>query len=285
MAGRFNLKDDAPTPSEGATLALSFEPLKEVAPELAHMSHAPSGESFARVDYHPECEVGVNEQINVELTISYVYLALHSFASCDDVGLPGLAAYFEEQSNGEREHAKKLLKYQNKRGGRVKLHTLVAPETEFTGPADKGDALYMMELALSLEKLNFRKLRALHDVAVQHNDPEMADFLEEHLLLEQTRDIRQVAVYVSQLRRAGQGLGFFEVRGPCQRTHLLRPAEVGMQQKLVLQMCLGVSNVDWSVVFRSVHWVTQSPAVAARFPDAAGCDLVSFAVCHVLRLC
>lgn len=35
----------------------------------------------------------------------------------------------------------------------------------------------MMELALSLEKLNFRKLRALHDVAVQHNDPEMADFL------------------------------------------------------------------------------------------------------------
>lgn len=41
-----------------------------------------------------------------------MYLALNSFASRDDVGLPGLAAYFEEQSDSERGHAKKLLKYQ-----------------------------------------------------------------------------------------------------------------------------------------------------------------------------
>lgn len=42
---------------------------------------------------------------------------------------------------------------------------------------------------------------------------------EEHLLLEQTKDIREVAVYVSQLRRAGQGLGFFEVHSPADTLH------------------------------------------------------------------
>jgi ferritin heavy chain len=38
------------------------------------------------------------------------------------------------------------------RGGRVKLHSIVLPEMEFDHP-DKGDALYAMELALSLEKV------------------------------------------------------------------------------------------------------------------------------------
>ena len=41
----------------------------------------------------------------------------------------------------------------------------------------KGEALYMMELVLSLEKLNFHKLRLLHDIACKHDDAEMADFI------------------------------------------------------------------------------------------------------------
>ncbi len=39
--------------------------------------------------------------------------------------------------------------------------------------AQQGDALYAMELALSLEKLNFVKLRELHDVAVRANDAQV----------------------------------------------------------------------------------------------------------------
>jgi Ferritin-like domain len=110
---------------------------------------------------------------SIELTISYVYLALHSYADRDNVGLPGFAAWFKDESDGERDHAQLLLNFQvrcpsdvpqvsvpvwpgckgncsctalgrsriasnlqhslrlqNKRGGRVKLHTLVAPEME-----------------------------------------------------------------------------------------------------------------------------------------------------------
>ena len=38
-----------------------------------------------------------------------------------------------------------------------------------------------MELALSLEKLNFHKLRELHDVADASQDAQMADFVEQML--------------------------------------------------------------------------------------------------------
>ena len=41
----------------------------------------------------------------------------------------------------------------------------------------QGDALFAMELALSLEKLNFSKLRELNDVAQKHNDAQMCDFI------------------------------------------------------------------------------------------------------------
>ena len=34
-----------------------------------------------------------------------------------------------------------------------------------------------MELALGLEKLNFQKLRALHEVAEKHGDSQMCDFV------------------------------------------------------------------------------------------------------------
>jgi ferritin heavy chain len=197
------------TPSAGGSQEISFSPFTEVKPELVHVSQAPVGESYARLDYHQECEAGVNEQINIEMTISYVYLSLHSYADRDNVGLPGFAEWFKAESDAEREHAQLLLNFQNKRGGRVKLHTLVAPEMEFANDV-KGDALYMMELVLSLEKLNFHKLRLLHDIACKHDDAEMADFIEGQLLADQSRSVKEVAEYVSQLRRVGQGLGVFE---------------------------------------------------------------------------
>ena len=45
--------------------------------------------------------------------------------------------------------------------------------------AAAGDALYAFELSLSLEKLNFQKLRALHEVAEKHGDSQMCDFVGE----------------------------------------------------------------------------------------------------------
>lgn len=69
--------------------------------------------------------------------------------------------------------------------------------------------MYAMELALSLEKLNFQKLRELWDVADKNNDAQMCDFIESELLNDQVEDVKKVSEYVSQLRRVGLGHGVF----------------------------------------------------------------------------
>eukprot|EP00197_Chlamydomonas_leiostraca_P003851 CAMPEP_0202865960 /NCGR_PEP_ID=MMETSP1391-20130828/6787_1 /ASSEMBLY_ACC=CAM_ASM_000867 /TAXON_ID=1034604 /ORGANISM="Chlamydomonas leiostraca, Strain SAG 11-49" /LENGTH=248 /DNA_ID=CAMNT_0049545851 /DNA_START=24 /DNA_END=770 /DNA_ORIENTATION=- len=185
----------------------SFE---KVATELAAVDRTDMTKtSFARVGYHPECEAAVNEQINIEYNVSYIYHAMYAYFDRDNVGLTGLAKYFKAASDEEREHAELLMAYQNKRGGRVKLKTIVMPDVDFHH-ADKGDALYAMEMALALEKLNFQKLRELHEVADKHGDASMADFVEGELLGEQVEAVKKVAEYVSQLRRVGKGLGVYQ---------------------------------------------------------------------------
>ncbi|XP_006291623.2 ferritin-3, chloroplastic [Capsella rubella] len=182
-----------------------FEPFEEVKKEL---DLVPSGQhlSLARHLYSSECEAAVNEQINVEYNVSYVYHALYAYFDRDNVALKGLAKFFKDSSVEEREHAELLMEYQNKRGGRVKLQPMVLPQSEFDHP-EKGDALYAMELALSLEKLVNEKLLNLHSVASKNDDVQLADFIESVFLNEQVEAIKKISEYVSQLRRLGKGHG------------------------------------------------------------------------------
>lgn len=191
------------------TTGVVFEPFTAVKSELAVVERASTSESYARVDFHPECEAAINEQINIEYNVSYVYHSLYAFFSRDNVALPGIAAHFKKESEEERHHAELLMDYQNLRGGRVKLQSIMMPEMEFSHP-EKGEALYAFELALSLEKLNFQKLRALHEVAEKHGDSQMCDFVEGDLLADQADAVKENAEYVAQLRRVGTGLGVFE---------------------------------------------------------------------------
>ena len=62
----------------------------------------------------------------------------------------------------------------------MKLAALAAPPSDYNHE-EKGDALYAMELALALEKLNFKMLFQLHEVAEKHNDANFTDFVEEML--------------------------------------------------------------------------------------------------------
>lgn len=64
--------------------------------------------SLCRQNYHEECETGVNKQIQLELTASYVYLSLAAYFDRADVAFPGAQKYFAKQSKEEREHAEKV---------------------------------------------------------------------------------------------------------------------------------------------------------------------------------
>ncbi|KAG6436613.1 hypothetical protein SASPL_101514 [Salvia splendens] len=182
-----------------------FEPFEEVKKELMLVPSV-SQASLARHKYSDDCEAAINEQINVEYNVSYVYHAMFAYFDRDNVALKGLAKFFKESSVEEREHAEKLMEYQNKRGGKVKLQSIVMPLSEFDH-AEKGDALYAMELALSLEKLTNEKLLNLHAVASKCNDVQLTDFVESEYLGEQVESIKKISEYVAQLRRVGKGHG------------------------------------------------------------------------------
>ncbi|XP_043714532.1 ferritin-3, chloroplastic-like [Telopea speciosissima] len=184
-----------------------FEPFEEMrkASLLSLVPVAPH-QSLARQMYADECEAAINEQINVEYNVSYVYHALYAYFDRDNVALKGLAKFFKESSEEERQHAEKLMEYQNKRGGRVKLQPIVSPQSEFYHE-EKGDALYAMELGLALEKLTNEKLLKLHSVAEQNHDVQMTDFIEAEFLTEQVEAIKKMSEYVAQLRRLGKGHG------------------------------------------------------------------------------
>lgn len=197
----FAASANAPTTLTGVI----FEPFEEVKKDILAVPIA-HNVSLARQNFQDESESAINEQINVEYNVSYVYHSLFAYFDRDNVALKGLAKFFKESSEEEREHAEKLIKYQNIRGGRVVLYPIVSPPSEFDH-VEKGDALYAMELALSLEKLVNEKLLNLHSVADRNNDPQLADFIESEFLDEQVQSIKKISEYVTQLRLVGKGHG------------------------------------------------------------------------------
>lgn len=158
--------------------------------------------SQVRQNYHAECEAGINKQINVELHASYVYQSMAWHFERDDVALPGLHKFFKKSSEEEREHAEKLMKFQNMRGGRVVLKAIDKPEKD-----EWGSALEAMQASLDLEKTVNQLLLELHGVATTRGDPHLTDYLEEHYLNEQVESIKQLGEFVTQLKRVGPGLG------------------------------------------------------------------------------
>jgi ferritin heavy chain len=158
--------------------------------------------AVCRQNYHEECEGYINKQINMELYASYVYMSMAAYFDRDDVALPGMHKFFKNQSDEEREHAEKLIKYQNRRGGRVVLQAISKPtRDEWSGPEQAFTA------ALELEKTVNQSLLDLHTVGSRNGDPHLCDFLETEFLDEQVKSIKELSDILTKLKRCGKGIG------------------------------------------------------------------------------
>jgi ferritin len=71
----------------------------------------------------------LNDQIKYEATASMQYLAMASWADAN--GYNGVAEFFYEQSEEERLHMTKLVKFVNERGGNVIIPELEKPKADF----------------------------------------------------------------------------------------------------------------------------------------------------------
>lgn len=76
-----------------------------------------------------EIEAALNEQIAAEAFASNYYLSMASW--CEKNGLRRCAKFMYEQSEEEREHMMKLVRYVNECGGHAKVSALKEPPYEY----------------------------------------------------------------------------------------------------------------------------------------------------------
>lgn len=160
--------------------------------------------SRPRQNFHADCETAINRQINMELSASYVYLSMAFYFDRDDVAFKNIKKYFLKASEEEREHAMKLMEYQNMRGGRIILQDVAKPAKNEWGTLAEAFAA-----ALDLEKKVNQSLLDIHKIAGACNDAQFCDFLETHYLEEQVKAIKELSDHLTNIERVGSGLGEF----------------------------------------------------------------------------
>jgi ferritin heavy chain len=163
-----------------------------------HKGSAASTGTTCRQNFSKKSEDDLNAHIVKELWASMNYLAMQAYFDRADVALPGLAKWAHENSDEEKEHAEKLIKYMNTRGGQYIPQAIPEPEkSEFDS------ALEALEYARKLEVAVNDSLLDLHENA----DPQFADFLESEYLGEQVEAINSISSMIRKLMRMGPGLG------------------------------------------------------------------------------
>jgi len=184
--------------------------------------------SEVRQNFEESINTELVNQVQRELTASYVYQAYASYFARADVALPGFQKFFSAASKEEREHAQKLVDYVNQRGGHAQFDSIdmsvacnamadagiLQPSRrpcicEFAWTKSNNECeddqmvqpgLQAMEDALGLERFVNQKLLDLHKLADNAGDAHLTHILEHEFLEEQVHSIRELAGYVTRLR-------------------------------------------------------------------------------------
>lgn len=155
-------------------------------------------------NWDEKCENVINNQINMELWASYQYQVMWNYFDRSTVGLKNIATFFRKSSEEEREHAEKLMEYQNMRGGTVVLRNIEAPSLDYLdNNSIDNDVVLSFEKAVEMEQQVYQSLLNVHKVGDECNDAQFTDFIEGEFLGEQVEAINELTKYVSQLRRIG----------------------------------------------------------------------------------
>ena len=138
-------------------------------------------------------EKALNQQINMELSAAYHYLAMGAYF--EDANLSGFASWMLTQRQEELVHAMKLFHYVLHRGGKVELEALAKPPANFKTPKDA------FLKALELEKSNTAAINSLYKLATQIGDYATQSHLkwfldeqvEEEHLFDEARSLFEIA--------------------------------------------------------------------------------------------
>lgn len=115
-------------------------------------------------------ETLLNDQIKYEATASMQYLSMASWADAN--GLNGVAEFFYNQSEEERMHMTKLVKFVNERSGNVVIPKLDKPKSTFKGIQELFETFLKSEIFVT-EQINHIIYECL-----QHKDYNVHNFMQ-----------------------------------------------------------------------------------------------------------
>lgn len=115
-------------------------------------------------------EKALNNQIKIEAESSQIYLAMACWAEVK--GLEGVAGFMYKQSDEEREHMLKLVRFVNERGGHAQISALKAPNVTFNSFKEMFEKLFEHEVFVS-ESIN-----QLVHITLQEKDYSTHNFLQ-----------------------------------------------------------------------------------------------------------
>ena len=143
-------------------------------------------------------ETVLNKQIRIEAESSQVYLSMACWAEVK--GLEGVAQFMYKQSDEERMHMLKLVKYINERGGHAIVSDLKAPKTTFGTMREMFEELYKHELFVS------NSINELVHVTFEEKDYATNNFLQWYVA-EQIEEEAQAKTILDKINLIGDDKG------------------------------------------------------------------------------
>jgi len=148
-------------------------------------------------------EKALNQQLNLELSSAYAYLGMAAYFSQTAYG--GFAKWMQAQNGEETAHAGKFFNYIVERGGKVSLHSIPEPKTDFKSP------LEVFRASLGHEQGVSASICGLYELALADKDYATLSFLK-WFLDEQVEEERNVSDLVAKLEMVGDNTnGIFQV--------------------------------------------------------------------------
>jgi ferritin len=143
-------------------------------------------------------ERALNAQIRIEAESSQTYLSMACWAEVS--GLEGVAQFMYNQSDEERAHMLKLVKYVNERGGHAQVTDLKAPKTTYSTFKEMFEALYQHELFVS------NSINELVHITLGEKDYATHNFLQWYVA-EQIEEEAQAKTILDKINMIGDDKG------------------------------------------------------------------------------
>lgn len=134
-------------------------------------------------------------QIKHEIYSAYLYLSMSAY--CDGKSLPGCAHWLKTQWQEEIEHALKIMRFVNSRGGQVTLAAIDKPPSTF------GTMLKLFEQVVAHERSITSKIYKLYDQATDEKDYASAAHLQ-WFITEQVEEEDTASGLVESLKMIGE---------------------------------------------------------------------------------